>query len=92
MSVMEAQRGLLFTLIRLTQIRDNAELAVRNLLKQVAKERGTRLYAKDYLDDGSPIELHIEINEKEGSAIFDFEGTGTEMIGASRLLERNDKS
>ena len=63
------------------QIRDNAELAVRNLLKQVAKDRGTKLHAKDFLDDGSPIELTVEINETEGSAVFDFEGTGTEMIG-----------
>ena len=54
---------------------------MRNLLKQVAKDRGTKLHAKDFLDDGSPIELMVEINEKEGSAVFDFEGTGTEMIG-----------
>lgn len=62
-------------------IRDNAEYAVRNLLRDVAKTRGTKLHAKDYLDDGSQIELHVEIDEKEGSAIFDFEGTGLEMIG-----------
>ena len=64
------------------QIRDNAESAVRNLLKEVAKTRGSELHAKDYLDDGSCIELKVLINEKEGSAIFDFEGTGNEMIGA----------
>ena len=63
------------------QIRDNAEYAVRNLLRDVAKTRGTKLHAKDHLDDGSPIELHVEINEEDGSAIFDFEGTGLEMIG-----------
>lgn len=65
----------------LKQIRDNAEFAVRNLLRDVAKTRGTKLHAKDHLDDGSPIELHVDINEEDGSAIFDFEGTGLEMIG-----------
>ena len=46
---------------------------MRNLLKEVAKTRGTELEAKDYLDDGSPIQLKVKINEKEGSAIFDFD-------------------
>lgn len=63
------------------QIRDNAEFAVRNLLRDVAKTRGTKLHAIDHLDDGSPIELHVDINEEDGSAVFDFEGTGLEMIG-----------
>ncbi|KAG0150975.1 hypothetical protein CROQUDRAFT_651852 [Cronartium quercuum f. sp. fusiforme G11] len=63
-------------------IRDNAELAVRNLLKKVAKERTTRnLHALEYLDDGTPIELTVTINEQDGSAIFDFEGTGPELVG-----------
>jgi len=62
-------------------IRDNAELAVRNLLKEVAKRKGPELYAIDYLDDGTPIELKISINEEEGTAVFDFEGTGPEIIG-----------
>lgn len=54
------------------QIRDNAELAVRNLLKEVAKRQGTnKLYAIDYLDDGTAIELNITIDEEKGSAVFD---------------------
>lgn len=44
------------------------------------------MHAIDHLDDGSPIELTITINEKEGSAVFDFEGTGTEMIGKPQRL------
>lgn len=63
------------------QIRDNAELAVRNLLRKVASERGNNLHAIDYLDDGTPIELRVTINEVEGSAVFDFEGTGPEIYG-----------
>jgi 5-oxoprolinase (ATP-hydrolysing) len=61
-------------------IRENAELAVRNLLREVAKRQGgSELWARDYMDDGSPIELKVTINEEEGSAIFDFEGTGPEV-------------
>ncbi|GAA5862471.1 hypothetical protein JCM8547_002075 [Rhodosporidiobolus lusitaniae] len=62
-------------------IRDNAEYAVRNLLRRVAKERGAELHAVDHLDDGTPIELGVKIDEKEGSAIFDFAGTGPEIFG-----------
>ncbi|KAH8928481.1 Hydantoinase B/oxoprolinase [Atractiella rhizophila] len=62
-------------------IRDNAALAVRNLLKQVAKERGSKLEAEDFLDDGSTIRLKVYIDGDKGEAVFDFEGTGTEMIG-----------
>ena len=37
-------------------IRSNAELSVRNLLKDVAQRAGTNvLEAVDYLDDGSPV-------------------------------------
>ena len=80
-------------------IRSNAELSVRNLLKDVAKRAGTNiLSAVDYLDDGSPvstfflfvlfclislnqIQLRVEINETSGSAILDFQGTGSEVRG-----------
>jgi 5-oxoprolinase (ATP-hydrolysing) len=80
-------------------IRANAEMSVRNLLRDVAKRAGTHtLSAVDYLDDGSPVSLNIlrsissyieryqiclkvEINEKEGSAILDFAGTGSEVRG-----------
>ncbi|GAA5955531.1 hypothetical protein JCM3765_006806 [Sporobolomyces pararoseus] len=63
-------------------IRDNAELAVRNLLKRVAAAQGTnKLHAIDHLDDGTPIELSVTIDAEQGSAIFDFEGTGPEIYG-----------
>jgi len=63
-------------------IRNNAESSVRNLLRDVAKKLGTNvLSAVDYLDDGSPICLRVEINEDDGSAVFDFEGTGCEVRG-----------
>ncbi|KAI3605073.1 cytoplasm protein [Moniliophthora roreri] len=63
-------------------IRSNAEMCVRNLLKDVSRRAGTNtLSAIDYLDDGSPIQLRVEINDVEGSAIMDFEGTGIEVRG-----------
>lgn len=63
-------------------IRSNAEQAVRNLLRQVAKRQGTsELWARDYMDDGSPIELRVTIDSEKGSATFDFEGTGPEVHG-----------
>ncbi|KAJ7267386.1 Hydantoinase B/oxoprolinase [Mycena rebaudengoi] len=63
-------------------IRANAEMSVRNLLREVVKRTGsTTLAAIDYLDDGSPIQLKVDINESEGSAVLDFEGTGCEVRG-----------
>ncbi|KAF7798093.1 hypothetical protein EIP86_009307 [Pleurotus ostreatoroseus] len=63
-------------------IRANAEMSVRNLLRDVAKRAGSNvLEAIDYLDDGSPIQLRVEIDEKDGSAHFDFAGTGCEVRG-----------
>ncbi|KAG8980612.1 hypothetical protein FRB90_007595, partial [Tulasnella sp. 427] len=54
-------------------IRNNAEQSVRNLLRDVAERRGTSLSARDYLDDGSPIQVQVEINPDKGSATIDFQ-------------------
>ncbi|KAF8201216.1 Hydantoinase B/oxoprolinase [Mycena galopus ATCC 62051] len=63
-------------------IRANAEMSVRNLLRDVVKRTGqTTLEAVDYLDDGSPIRLKVDINESDGSAVLDFSGTGCEVRG-----------
>ncbi|CAG8444302.1 15333_t:CDS:10 [Acaulospora colombiana] len=63
-------------------IRKNAELSVRELLKDVRRKIGSNvLKAMDYMDDGTPIKLQITIDEKEGSAVFDFAGTGPEVYG-----------
>ncbi|KAI8332325.1 Hydantoinase B/oxoprolinase-domain-containing protein [Chlamydoabsidia padenii] len=69
-------------------IRRNAESAVRNLLKQVAKEhRGTVLQGQDMMDDGTVIKLSVHINEDDGSAVFDFDGTGPEVYGNTNTPE-----
>ncbi|OBZ77981.1 Uncharacterized protein C11D3.14c [Grifola frondosa] len=63
-------------------IRANAESSVRSLLKDVAKRAGSNVLTSiDYLDDGSPISLKVDINEEDGSAVLDFEGTGCEIRG-----------
>ncbi|KAJ7088648.1 Hydantoinase B/oxoprolinase [Mycena epipterygia] len=63
-------------------IRANAEMSVRNLLRDVVRRTGTTtLEAVDYLDDGSPIQLKVDIDEAAGSAVLDFAGTGCEVRG-----------
>jgi 5-oxoprolinase (ATP-hydrolysing) len=58
------------------------ENSVRTLLKTVAGKTGSNvLEAVDYLDDGSPIRLRVEIDKETGSAVFDFTGTGNEVRG-----------
>jgi len=66
-------------------IQDNAEESVRMMLQQLSvqenlPEVGT-IHAVDYLDDGSPIRLALTIDRRDGSACFDFAGTGTELWG-----------
>jgi 5-oxoprolinase (ATP-hydrolysing) len=64
-------------------IQNNAEVAVRDMLKligQQALEKTGRsvLHAADSMDDGSPIQLSVTINIQDGEAVFDFAGTGHE--------------
>jgi 5-oxoprolinase (ATP-hydrolysing) len=62
-------------------IQDAAELATRNLFKRLLKENNSsKISAIDYMDDGTPIQLEVTINE-DGSAVFDFTGTGPEVYG-----------
>ena len=68
-------------------IQDNAELSVRNLLKDVSKRfEGRDLSAVDYMDDGSPIKLKITIDPEKGEAVFDFAGTGPEVYGRLKTV------
>ncbi|RDW84890.1 aspartate aminotransferase-2 [Coleophoma cylindrospora] len=64
------------------EIQRAAEVSVRNMLKDIyAKSPGESLYAVDYMDDGTPIQLKVTIDPSTGGAIFDFEGTGREAYG-----------
>lgn len=72
----------------MVSIQKNAEQSVRNLLKAVYKRfEGKELRARDYMDDGSPICLKIQIDPEKGEAEFDFKGTGPEMYGVFFLLK-----
>jgi len=67
-------------------IQQNAELAVREMLTEIAhktKERTGKsvLQAVDHMDDGTPITLTVSIDEDKGNAVFDFTGTGYESHG-----------
>lgn len=62
-------------------IQDTADLAVRNLLKGMYdRYEGRPLEAVEFMDDGTPIRLKITI-APDGSAVFDFNGTGPEVNG-----------
>ncbi|OQR76402.1 5-oxoprolinase-like [Tropilaelaps mercedesae] len=66
-------------------IQANAELSVTALLKNVGQLLGggvkteVSLFAEDYMDDGSVIQLRIDINCLTGKATFDFTGTAIEV-------------
>jgi 5-oxoprolinase (ATP-hydrolysing) len=62
-------------------IQDTAASAVRQLMLRTRAQHGdTPLTATDYMDDGTPITLTISIQE-DGSATFDFTGTGPQVLG-----------
>ncbi|KAF4468281.1 hydantoinase b oxoprolinase [Fusarium albosuccineum] len=62
-------------------IQQNAEVAVREFLRKVAREHPNGLSATNRFDNGTEIKLKITINEDTGSAVFDFEGTGPQGWG-----------
>ena len=70
-----------FSTPSISRIQHNAEMSVRDMLKVFAAENGTRSHAIDYMDDGTPIELTIDIDEATGDATFDFTGTGPQVLG-----------
>lgn len=59
-------------------IQRNAEVAVREMLKSIGtrikmrRQKETDIDAIDYLDDGSPIKLHVDLDIEKGEAVFDF--------------------
>jgi 5-oxoprolinase (ATP-hydrolysing) len=77
--------GLDVVVAYMQHIQQNAEVAVREMLTAKAKDTPTEfqqpdgkvvLHATDHLDDGSPITLAVTIDPTDGSAVFDFTGTG----------------
>ena len=74
-------------------VQDNAELAVRDMLREAAERLASRfgtvpgdpskvaLAAEDKMDDGSVVRLTLTLDRTEGGAVFDFTGTGGEVLG-----------
>jgi len=63
-------------------IQENAEVAVRDMLKQYGGGDSTKtLHAEDLMDDGSEIKLQVDIDSREGTAKFDFSGTSPQVWG-----------
>jgi 5-oxoprolinase (ATP-hydrolysing) len=62
-------------------IQANAEFAVREFFKKVAREHPQPLTATDWFDDGTAVRLSVMIDSETGSATYDFEGTGPQSWG-----------
>lgn len=70
----------------MNHIQQNAAECVRDMLKEIAADAKKRtgdavLFSKEFMDDGTPIVLTVKINETDGTAVFDFTGTGHEVYG-----------
>lgn len=86
------QYGLETVQAYMTYVQNNAEGAVREMLKSVAAKITSRsplheagntitIEEEDYMDDGSVIHLKLAIDPHEGEANFDFSGTSPEVYG-----------
>jgi 5-oxoprolinase (ATP-hydrolysing) len=63
-------------------IQDNAELAIRKLFRELySTTAGKPLTAVDWFDDGTPVQVKITIDGEQGTAIFDFAGSGAQTYG-----------
>ncbi len=63
-------------------LQNNASDSVRALLRSFCGDKEEiKLQAKDYLDDGSEINLMLSVNKKGGNATFDFSGTSKQLLG-----------
>jgi len=80
-----SEYGLDVVVAYMHHVQNSAEQAVRDMLKEISLKYDLKpidtLHATDYMDDGSPITLALTINRENGSATFDFSGTGLEVYG-----------
>lgn len=67
-------------------LQDNAEQAVRELLRDFSTSQGLKevdmVCAEEHMDDGTPIRLAVTIDRTDGSALLDFEGTAMHAVYA----------
>ncbi|KAF2077582.1 hypothetical protein CYY_001123 [Polysphondylium violaceum] len=69
----------------MNHVQKNAELAVRDMLCEISLNNNLKpidtLHSRDFMDDGSVIDLKLTINREEKTAIFDWSETGPEVFG-----------
>ena len=56
-------------------LQNNAEVAVRDMLREIAAQTKSRsgtttLHAEDYMDDGSKIQLSVDIDEEKVTGVL----------------------
>lgn len=77
--------GLAVVQAYMAHIQANAEHAVREMLVAFSHEQGLAevgtVSTRDQMDDGTPICLSVTIDRRDGSAVFDFDGTGPQVFG-----------
>ena len=75
---------------------ENAEMAVRDMLRRFSTEHGLpevgTVTAEDCMDDGTPIRLAVTIDRRDGSAVFDFAGGGLCPAWRTHLAQRSTES
>jgi 5-oxoprolinase (ATP-hydrolysing) len=62
-------------------IQQNAERAVRDMLRDFSTMNGGHATSEDRMDDGTRISLDVTIDKTTSSAVFDFTGTGPQVFG-----------
>jgi 5-oxoprolinase (ATP-hydrolysing) len=86
-----ASQGLPLVHAYMAHIQAAAEGSVRGMLRAYCASASgdgaapppptLTLRATDHMDDGTPLQLRIVIDSASGDALFDFEGTGAEVVG-----------
>ena len=72
-----SEHGLSAVHFNMKAITDNAEARVREfLLRTHEATGGMPLFARDMMDDGTPIQLKVTIDTRDATAHFDWSGTG----------------
>ncbi|KAL4234607.1 hypothetical protein ACF0H5_006248 [Mactra antiquata] len=70
----------------MAHIQNNAELAVKDMLREIARQTKLRtgttvLHSEDYLDSGAVIKLSVNIDSVKGTAVCDFSDSSYEVYG-----------
>lgn len=77
--------GLQYVLTYMRFIQENAEECVRRMLVELSLKQNLKeidfVEEHDFMDDGTIIKLKLTIDRISRSAIFDFSGTGLQVLG-----------